>query len=372
MAVSDTYVAHGIGDGKGAPSPTVSILVPCFNVERYLKACLDSIAGQTLTCFEVICINDGSTDATLDIIRSYAEHDSRFVVVDKPNSGYGASMNRGLDIARGEFIAILESDDFMEPQALATLVDAARKHHAQATKANFYFYWGTPEPHNQKNELIHASDPDVVDPKTFPKLFWYMPSIWSAVYRRDYLEERGIRFLETPGASYQDLAFTFKVWAGAERVALVKDAFVHYRQDNEASSIHAAGKVFCVCDEFAEIERWIDAHPEQRGLKPVEVRLKFDSYIWNYKRLDPALRRQFLPRLHEEFKREEASGTIAYDLYLPWYEVDLRHILKNPDDFAVWFERTGGKQGRIANVLRFWRMGGIPLVRKWLAWRKTI
>lgn len=89
----------------------VSILVPCCNVEKYLHQCLDSIVGQTLKDMEIIVINDGSTDGTLDIINEYAARDKRIRVLDKENEGYGKSMNRGLDMARGEYVGIVESDD---------------------------------------------------------------------------------------------------------------------------------------------------------------------------------------------------------------------------------------------------------------------
>ena len=93
-------------------APKVSILVPICNVERYLRQCLDGLVNQTLEDIEVICINDGSTDSSLSIIREYERRDQRIVVIDKPNSGYGDSMNRGIDTARGEYVGIVESDDF--------------------------------------------------------------------------------------------------------------------------------------------------------------------------------------------------------------------------------------------------------------------
>lgn len=99
-------------------TPQITVLVPVYNVERYLRECLDSIRAQTFVDFEAICINDGSTDASRDIIQEYLDTDARFRVIDKPNSGYGASMNMGLDAARGSYIAILESDDLYMPTAL--------------------------------------------------------------------------------------------------------------------------------------------------------------------------------------------------------------------------------------------------------------
>lgn len=354
----------------GNSQPLVSVLVPCYNVERYVTRCLDSLAAQTLESMEFICINDGSTDATTDIIREFAERDSRFRVIEKPNSGYGASMNRGLDAAQGRYVGILESDDFCESDTFEKLADAISRTGAQVAKANFFFYWSTPEEKNEKFEFIKQSTPDTVVPAEYPQLFWYMPSIWSALYDREYLTGKQIRFLETPGASFQDTSFTFKVWACADKVALLDDAYVHYRQDNEASSINSPGKTFCVCDEFEEIERFLGKHPEMDALWPVETRLKFDSYIWNYWRLNPDLRTQFISRFYDEFKQAERDGLIDYQLYLPWAEADLRHLLKDPTGFHRWARITNGKNGHFGALVRYFKVGGLPLVGKRLAYKE--
>ena len=102
--------------------PKISILVPCYNVEKYLPQCLDSIVNQTLKDIEIIVINDGSTDSTLNIIKDYASKDKRIKIIDKENEGYGKSMNRGLDVTTGEYVGIVESDDWVEPDFLETLL----------------------------------------------------------------------------------------------------------------------------------------------------------------------------------------------------------------------------------------------------------
>ena len=106
--------------------PRVSVLVPFYNVERYLPKCLDSLEAQTLKDIEFICINDGSTDSSLEIAQRYAARDDRFQIIDKRNSGYGASMNCGMRAARGHYIGIVESDDFVSPDAFEELVARSR------------------------------------------------------------------------------------------------------------------------------------------------------------------------------------------------------------------------------------------------------
>ena len=243
---------------NASDSPVLSLLIPIYNVQRYLRECLDSALAQTLKDIEIICINDGSTDNSPAIIREYMERDERVKMIDKANSGYGDSMNHGLEMARGKYVGILESDDFMAPDALEKLVSAADTNNADFAKANFDFYWSKPEERRSLHEMFKAKDcGKPVHPSDTTQFFKQKPSIWSAVYRRDFLERNGITFLPTPGASFQDTSFAFKVIACADKAVYLHDAVLSYRQDNENSSVNSSAKVFCVNTEYAEIERWI-------------------------------------------------------------------------------------------------------------------
>ena len=93
----------------------VSIIVPVYNVEKYLSKCLESLINQTLKDIEIICVNDGSGDNSLDILKNFAQNDSRIKIIDKPNSGYGATVNKGIEHASGEYVAIFDHDDISMP-----------------------------------------------------------------------------------------------------------------------------------------------------------------------------------------------------------------------------------------------------------------
>ena len=206
-------------------SPVLSLLIPIYNVQRYLRECLDSAMAQTLKDIEIICINDGSTDNSPAIIREYMELSGRVKMIDKVNSGYGDSMNHGLEMARGKYVGILESDDFMAPDALEKLVSAADSNNADFAKANFDFYWSKPEERRSLHEMFKAKDcGKPVHPSDTTQFFKQKPSIWSAVYRRAFLERNGIKFLPTPGASFQDTSFAFKVIACADKAVYLHDA----------------------------------------------------------------------------------------------------------------------------------------------------
>ena len=319
-------------------APRVSVLVPICNVERYLEECLDSLVAQYFTDFEAICINDGSTDGSRAIIQRYMDADKRFRVIDKPNSGYGASMNMGLANAVGEYIAILESDDFFEPNALELLVDAAERNQSDVVKADFYLYWSTPQKHD---ELFHIVDDLEIGRTLRPiddlAIFFRKPSIWSALYRANFLRENGIDFLETPGASYQDAGFNFKVWASAERATFIAEPVLHYRQDNEKSSVNSAAKVYCVCDEYASMTAFVNERFEgDSRLMGILECMKFDSYMWNFDRLSDELREEFVSRASEEFAEDLDRRLVDFGMFDPWTAADLRLLASDPRACRRW------------------------------------
>lgn len=345
--------------------PKVSIVVPIYNVEKYLRQCLDSIANQTLKDIEVICVNDGSKDSSLEIIMEYVNKDPRFKVIDKPNSGYGNSMNRGFDMAEGEYIGIVESDDYAEPDMFEKLYSCAKENDLDACKSGFFFYYSVPEEKNIPSKIAsYIMCKDVFYPTDdFKSLreqiefFNIKPTIWSAIYKKEFVRENNIRFNETPGASFQDTSFNFKVWALAKRVKLLEECFLHYRQDNESSSINSASKVFCVCDEYREIEAFLEQHPDKKAkLDIVKNALKYNTYIWNYERLSEEKALEFLLVASEEFKRDMLSGMCLKEAY-PWYKWNnLNFIIEDPEEYHKMrqaekkgevYVREGEKKGNI-------------------------
>lgn len=349
-------------------APKVSVLVPICNVERYLEECLDSLVAQSFTDFEAICINDGSTDGSRAIIQRYMDADKRFRVIDKPNSGYGASMNMGLANAVGEYIAILESDDFFEPSALGLLIDAAERNQSDVVKADFYLYWSTPQKHD---ELFHIVDDLEIGRTLRPiddlAIFFRKPSIWSALYRASFLRENGIDFLETPGASYQDAGFNFKVWASAERATFIAEPVLHYRQDNEKSSVNSAAKVYCVCDEYASMMAFVNGRFEgDSRLMGILECMKFDSYMWNFDRLSDELREEFVSRASEEFAEDLDRRLVDFGMFDPWTAADLRLLASDPARFLQLHARVGGG-GATNTMRRLLSLGGPALVLKTIA-----
>ena len=283
----------------------VSIIVPVYNVEKYLRQCLDSIISQTLKEIEIICLNDGSTDSSLSILEDYSRNDSRIRIISKSNSGYGHTMNTGIREAVGDYVGIIESDDFIAPGMYEKLYQEAVQHNVDVVKADFNYYWSKPQERISDSKLFDKLiTKKVFNPRENFPIFEISPCVWAGLYKRSFLRDNNIQFLETPGASYQDIGFNFKVWLFAKSVYLLPEKFVFYRQDNELSSINNKNKVFCVCDEYDSIERLIDAWPESSlEIKSIVSRIKYLNYTWNLNRLGHHLRWQFIERMQIDYKK---------------------------------------------------------------------
>ena len=319
-------------------APLLTVLVPIYNASPYLRQALDSLAHQTLRDLEILCINDGSTDDSLAIIKSYQASDPRFCLLDKPNTGYGDSMNQGIKLARGRYIGILEPDDWLELDAFSRLTQLAEWHCAEVVKANYFKEFATTSSIATKttktlktSEIRPRDTGKLIDPRHDRRVFTFAPAVWSAIYRRDFLLDHHLEFLPTPGASYQDLGFSFKVWTLARRVVLTDAAYYHYRLDNANSSVHSPGKANCVVEEYASIHQFLTDHHLLTEFGHTAAAAKFRNYHWNLQRLSPDLAQPFYRTMYSELKAAAAAGFLHRADFSPAHWAALQLILRNPD-----------------------------------------
>ena len=245
----------------GDSQSLVSVIVPIYNAEKYLGQCLDSILSQTHNNLEVICINDGSTDNSLSIIRAYADEDPRVRVIDKKNGGYGQGCNRGIEAARGRWISVVEPDDWIDPTMFQEMLEFAD------TFDEVIDIIKTPwtDVHNWNDPKKQASYPSLMVGrlKTSRRPFKIAehtvimelhPSIWSALYRRDFINEKHIRFIEYPGAGWADNPFLVETLCQADSIVYLDKPFYNYRCDLPGSTLnHATDEA--VARPF---DRWLD------------------------------------------------------------------------------------------------------------------
>jgi glycosyltransferase involved in cell wall biosynthesis len=209
-------------------------------VERYIRQCIESILSQTFADIEIIAVNDGSTDGTLEALREYESGDGRLKVIDKSNGGYGESVNMGIASSAGKYLGIVESDDFIAETMYETLLGLSFGGTCDIVKGNFWDFYAPGEavPEAVANsERSHMPDVEVpFDIRQRPEILWGHPSVWSAIYRRAFLEEQGIKLIEAKGGGWVDNPFFFETLCKARRVMWTKEPLYYYRKTNPNSS----------------------------------------------------------------------------------------------------------------------------------------
>jgi glycosyltransferase involved in cell wall biosynthesis len=296
----------------------VSVIIPVYGVEKYLRQALDSVAAQTLKEIEIIIIDDGSIDGCPAIIDEYALGDPRIIVEHRENGGYGEAVNRGMDLARGEYIAIFEPDDWIEPEMYEELYTLAKENNAPIVKSD---YWDESDAGRSPYNLFVNAGLGNVDRNIFPKIDINIMcnishSIWSAIYRAEFLRENNIRFLETPGAAYQDTSFYFKTNLAAERIFITHKKFYHYRLDAAGASSNAKDRVFCIVDETNEIMRIVE--DGNAWALPAAYRDMEGAYMWNYLRLPKDRAEEFAKGVSPSMLAAIDSGAVSSAIMENW------------------------------------------------------
>ena len=320
----------------------VSIIIPTYNVEMYLVECMESVIHQTLKDIEIICINDGSTDGSLEILKSYAQKDDRIVLVDKENGGYGIAMNIGLEKATGEYIGIVEPDDFVKLDMYESLYQIAKDNDLDFVKADFYRFKRTDEDDmNMVYNRLSKNPEDynkVFNPSEDTEAIRYIMNTWSGIYKKEFIEKHHIRHNETPGASFQDNGFWFQTFAYAKRGMIIDKPYYMNRRDNPNSSVHNREKVYCMNIEYDHIRDILMEHPELwERFKGMYWYKKYNNYIGTIRRIGMEYRREFVERFSAEFKRGLEKKELDPSVFsvAAWKKIQV--VAAEPDTFyKVW------------------------------------
>ena len=225
--------------------PKVSIIMPTYNVEKYFRQCIESVINQTLTDIEIIPVDDGSPDNCGKIMDEYAAKDPRIKPIHQENGGYGKAVNAGIEAATGEYIGIVETDDYIEPDMYQKLYNQAKKFDADVCKCDFRYYYGKNKFFSCNNLKQIANEDTVFTLKENPLIMKYHVSIWSAIYKKNYLKENNIKVIESPNASYQDMPFASEVYAKGAKITILHEHLINYRAENgmDSSTIRRDGRL---------------------------------------------------------------------------------------------------------------------------------
>ena len=203
--------------------PKVSIVVPIYNVEKYIKKCLDSLVNQTLQEIQIILVNDGSTDESGNIAKEYAsKYTNKIIYLEKENGGLSDARNFGMRYTEGEYIAFLDSDDYVENTMYEEMYNKALQENSDYVECDFL--WEYPDKVKKDKRIPYSNKKEML---TNVRVV-----AWNKLIKREILEKNNISFPK--GLRYEDIEFTYKLIPYLNKVSYVDKEFVHYVQRNNS------------------------------------------------------------------------------------------------------------------------------------------
>ena len=255
--------------------------MPSLNVGDYMEQCLSSVLNQSLKEIEVICVDAGSTDQTLDIIKKHQKNDSRIKILYSDKKSYGHQVNMGLKEANGIYISIIETDDYIDEDMLKDLYDYSQDNSVDIIKANFYYL----NDYDQNNvELVKDHVKQLLIPnevftlKEQPLFIEGHPSIWAGIYLKDFLEMNNINFLEVPKGGWVDNPFFYETALKAQKIIYLDKEVYYYRVTNPNSSTNDLN------DDTLPMKRILDIYDilEKNQVQDENILLFFYNRLFRY------------------------------------------------------------------------------------------
>jgi glycosyltransferase involved in cell wall biosynthesis len=341
----------------------LSIIVPVFNVEYFLDKALTSLIEQTLKGIEIILVNDCSTDHSHDICMEFQKKDSRISYLALPeNKGYGYACNTGLKKATGEYVTIFEPDDFIAKRAYSTVVKKAKKHNLDLIRFGFYLYENGKKGYSnylKKIKNLKIPTNKVISVLDYPDYISYQPTVWGFIYKKSFIVNNSVYFLETPGASYQDNSFYFKALCLSKKMMILKNQYYYYRQHPQ-QSIKDKSKIEAPIIELKEIRNFCETTIKE-GKNSVDynkiyfqlINRSIDYFFIQINRLELDLKYIFYTKF-KEYLIDVVAGHKQFQYYFSKLDQKRKDCLvnllnsKSLDDYLIrvnsYIKESGIKQ----------------------------
>ena len=202
----------------------ISVIVPVYNVYKYLTRCLDTLINQTLNDIEIICVNDGSTDNSAEILKEFANKDKRIIVINQENAGLSAARNAGMAQAKGEYIGFVDSDDWVDLDFYEKLYNAAKNNDCDIAAADF-----VREHPNKKPKRLNITEEKVYETpedKYMVCKTYREGCVWNKIYRSEFLKSINLKFVD--GMYYEDRDFTARSLYYSKKLVTVPNTYYRY------------------------------------------------------------------------------------------------------------------------------------------------
>lgn len=292
-------------------NPIVSVIVPVYNVSKYLGVCFDSLLASSLTDLEIIAIDDGSTDGSAKLLDEYALRDNRVRVIHRRNAGAGPSRNCGMALAGGKYLAFVDPDDFVARDQFEDLVRVAEETHAEIVGAGFSRY--------DESGLCRIGETRIKwRVKDLPRVFsakdaadrlfaTFLPAPWNKLFRREFVQRHRLQFQSLPRSN--DLCFTFTALALCERLTVVDETFYCYRVGRAGGAQNSsAARPACVIDAYMALKENLEHEGLLETFAKGFVRMASSSFCYTLSMLgDTSLAREFYAKLRTAEVRQLLS-----------------------------------------------------------------
>ena len=324
----------------------ISVVVPVYNNYSTLRACIESIANQTLKDIEIIIVNDGSRDGSLNLAMELAEQDNRIAILNITNHGTGYAINYGIQCASGEYIGQVDADDTIEPNMYERLYEAAKN--ADIVKAG---YNAIIDGKTYKCEIYGVTKEDRFCPRELPYIqrinfFGWQPSFWSGIYKRSFIEKNELYWNETAGASFQDTSATFRANAMANEVVLIPGCYYNWIRNN-ASSTGGTKYPYAIIHEYESIMSFLNERPKLWRLRKIACFMQYNGFRWNYGRIANIDKRAFAHEAAAVLKNCDEDIDVRY-----WAKSQYEDYIKWVTDPEAWHtERVEYDTRRIEKYL---------------------
>ncbi len=265
--------------------PKISVIMPSLNVGKYIRESVCSVMRQTLKDIEILCIDAGSEDGTWEILQDLSKKDERICLYHSDIKSYGYQVNMGLRFAKGRYISIVETDDYVDAGMYEKLYQTAEKYDCDYVKSDYIFYWTqiNKERYFSKKRIFMTDDlyNRVIEPGKCVQISsddWYL---WNGIYRRSFIRKYQIRLHETKGAAFQDIGFLHQTTIYAKRAFYLKDTFYRYCIDRFDSSSNSGKALEYACQEFQELIKEMKKDTENIKLRALYIRMS-KSFVCCY------------------------------------------------------------------------------------------
>ena len=284
--------------------PKVSVILPVYNVEQYLSTCLESLVNQTLKDIEIICVDDGSTDGSLEIINRYSSMDDRVIVVVQENAGAGAARNHGMKYARGEYLSFLDSDDFFEHTMLEKAYIKAKETECNFVVYHSDMYFSDDDKFEKTNWVVrdqHIPPYDTFSCRQVTTNIFkvFVGWAWDKLYDRKFVESNNLYFQEQ--RTTNDMLFVFSALFLAKSIAVVPDILAHHRRDYKDSLSQTREKSWgCFFNALVALRSRLIEEKRYTELEKDFINYALHSCLWNYNTLAEPTKSMLKEKLNAE------------------------------------------------------------------------